>query len=646
MSQIPPPPARPPRTEGSRIAALRERVTSLPKPYLIGGALVLGLGGVYVGSLTVGGDTVAPGTTVLGVEIGDMTPEAAEDRLAEELAARLKEPLRVRVGPADEAAAGQDQNQDQDQDQDQQEQGSGAEDAGAGVHEVDPVAAGLALDFEQTVDQAERPGPLARLFGADGGELEPVVTVDRGKATATLNTLAEESGTELVEGDIVFKDGRPEAVEPRGGTTLDVENSVDVLRGGYLVTPAGDAVELPVAEAQPRTDAAEVRRAMSEFAEPAMSGPVELTAGDTRISLSPATIGAHLSMEPDDGGALEPVLDGAGLAADEAVAAAVEEAATEPVNAVLGLDGDAVTVVEDGRPGVRVDTEGLGDAVLPLLTRGGAERTGEVATEEVEPELSADNLDELGITEKMSSFTVHFDPAPYRSTNIGRAAELINGSLVKPGEVWSFNETVGERTAENGFVEGVIILDDRYQKAQGGGVSAVATTMFNAVFFAGVKPVEYGAHSFYIERYPEGREATVAWGHLDNRWENDSGNSVYIQASATDSSVTISFLGTRKYDEVESVTGPRTKVVEPQTRVNTDEECVPQPPLEGFDVSVDRVFRNDGAEVKRETYKTHYTPRDEVVCEPEGSEEGAGRPDPAADENIAEASETAGAGGG
>lgn len=94
----------------------------------------------------------------------------------------------------------------------------------------------------------------------------------------------------------------------------------------------------------------------------------------------------------------------------------------------------------------------------------------------------------------------------------------------------------------------------------------MATTVFNAIFFAGVKPVEYGAHSFYIERYPEGREATVAWGSLDLKFRNDSGNAIYIDARATDTSVTITFLGTKKYDEIEAVKGPRTIVKQPATR--------------------------------------------------------------------------------
>ncbi|BFO18523.1 hypothetical protein SHKM778_49110 [Streptomyces sp. KM77-8] len=225
-----------------------------------------------------------------------------------------------------------------------------------------------------------------------------------------------------------------------------------------------------------------------------------------------------------------------------------------------------------------------------------------------QPEITRENASRLGLTEKLSSFTVDFEPAAYRTTNIGRAVELINGSVVMPDETWSFNRTVGERTKANGFVDGIMIYGDRYTKAPGGGVSAVATTVFNAMFFAGVKPVEYGAHSFYIERYPEGREATVAWGSLDLRFANDSGKALYIQAESTGTSVTVTFLGTKKYDEITSVKEPRTDVRQPETKVSTDGQCVPQTPLEGFDVTVERVFHADGREVKREPFHTRYAP--------------------------------------
>ncbi|WP_374683914.1 VanW family protein [Streptomyces sp. TBY4] len=217
----------------------------------------------------------------------------------------------------------------------------------------------------------------------------------------------------------------------------------------------------------------------------------------------------------------------------------------------------------------------------------------------------------------LSTFTVAYPAAPYRTHNIARAVELINGAVVGQGDIWSFNRAVGERTVENGFVDGIMINDGRYVKSPGGGVSAVATTMYNAMFFAGLKPVEHGAHSFYIERYPEGREATVAWGTLDLRWQNDSGHPVTVRASSTSTSVTVTLLGTKQYDEIRATKGPRTNVTPPVKRTVAGPTCEAQTPLEGFDVSVDRVFVRAGHEVGRETFRTHYTPRDEIVCVPE-----------------------------
>ena len=128
----------------------------------------------------------------------------------------------------------------------------------------------------------------------------------------------------------------------------------------------------------------------------------------------------------------------------------------------------------------------------------------------------------LGIKEKVSTFTTYYPYAEYRNINIGRAAELVNGTVLKPGETFSLNDTVGERTAENGFTKGFIISNGVFKEDFGGGVSQMATTTFNAMFFAGLEDVEHKPHSFYIDRYPVGREATVAWGAVDLRFKNDT----------------------------------------------------------------------------------------------------------------------------
>ncbi|MFF7736395.1 VanW family protein [Streptomyces sp. NPDC007984] len=563
------------------------RITSLPSLALAGGALAVGVGGLYLAGLVLTGGHIDSGTTVRGVEIGGLSRTEAVRKLERELGAAGARELPMKVG-----------------------------DRTGGV---DPERAGLSYDIQETVDRAARTGsdPIS-VFGGlfrSGGAVEPVVDVDEGKARAALGELAKGLDQKVRDGAVAFDDGQVRTVAPRTGYALDVNAAVGPLRDSFLHGRTEAATALPTRETRPKVSADQVRQAVRGFAEPAMSGPVTLTAAGERFTVGQEALGEHLTMRPESDGALKPELDAKGLRTEASVAGPLNAVTRTAENAKLRPEGDKAVVAEDATVGRTVSDKALGKAVLPLLTKSGAERSGEVEVRRTEPEVTRENAAELGLTEKMSSFTVDFEPAEYRTKNIGRAVELINGSVVDPGETWSFNRTVGERTEANGFMDGIIILDDKFQKASGGGVSSVATTLYNAVFFAGVKPVEHGAHSFYIERYPEGREATVAWGSLDLRFTNDSGASIYIQAESTDTSVTVSFLGTRPYDEIKSVTGPRENVVKPEKKVSDDKECVPQTPLEGFDVTVERVFYEDGREVKREPYRTHYTPRDEIVCE-------------------------------
>ncbi|MFC5216864.1 VanW family protein [Streptomyces coerulescens] len=570
-----------PRTAPAR------RIASLPPLALAGGALTVGVGGLYLAGLLLAGGDIEGGTTVRGVDIGGLSRAEAVDKLQDRLGPAASRELTVTVGDRRTT--------------------------------VDPRKVGITFDYEKTVDRAgrtESADPFTVIGGlfSSGGAVEPAVRVDEDKAHRILKKMAKALDQKVREGAVTFDDGQVRPLTPRSGYALDTDAAVDPLRAAFLEGDTKAVTALPTQETKPKVTEREMQRAVREFAQPAMSAPVTLTVADRRFTIDQPVLGEHLTMRADDAGHLTPKLDAEGLRADPAVAGPLSLLPARAHNAELRLVGNRVGVAADGRAGHVVTDKALGKAVLPLLTRRGAARIGEIATLVAEPQVTRANVQRLGLREEMSSFTVNFEPAPYRSRNIGRAVELINGSVVMPGKTWSFNRTVGERTEANGFVEGVMIMNDEFTKAPGGGVSAVATTMFNAMFFAGVKPLEHGAHSFYIERYPEGREATVAWGSLDLRFKNDSGNAIYIQARSTDSSVTISFLGTRKYDDIGSVTGPRTNVKQPERKVSTAERCVPQTPLEGFDVAVQRVFVKDGVEVKREPFRTHYHPRDEIVC--------------------------------
>jgi vancomycin resistance protein YoaR len=158
-----------------------------------------------------------------------------------------------------------------------------------------------------------------------------------------------------------------------------------------------------------------------------------------------------------------------------------------------------------------------------------------------------------------------------------------------------------------------MISDGDFVDSVGGGVSQFATTLFNAVFFAGLKDVEHHPHSYYISRYPAGREATVSHPWPDLKFTNDSPYGVLIDTSYTGTSITVSFWSTKRYD-VTSVSGPRTRFRSFETKHETRADCHASAGAPGFDIDVWRVFSQGGREVKREALHTRYLPEPHVVC--------------------------------
>ena len=285
------------------------------------------------------------------------------------------------------------------------------------------------------------------------------------------------------------------------------------------------------------------------------------------------------------------------------------------------------------RLGNEVLPETLAAAVLPVLTQTGAARTVDVTLEPSEPELSTEEAQALGITERVSTFTTYYpsDFAP-RLTNIHRAADLMDRTLVMPGKVFSLNRTVGERTPERGFAAGYIINNGQLEVDFGGGVSQLVTTTFNAAYFAGLEIVEHHPHSFYISRYPEGREATVAWGVKDLRFRNDSPNGILVTTSYTNSSVTVNVYGTKRY-RIESVKGERYDIrpfeVINDTRAEgvNQGDCVATEGVSGFRVVVTRLFYEGNTRVKSEEFRTKYEPEHEVRCRADDPEPPPPPPD-------------------
>jgi vancomycin resistance protein YoaR len=245
-----------------------------------------------------------------------------------------------------------------------------------------------------------------------------------------------------------------------------------------------------------------------------------------------------------------------------------------------------------------------------------------------EPSLTTEQAKALGVKERLSTFTQNFPYAPYRVQNIGEAARRVNGTLLMPGETFSLNDTIKERTEENGYTEGFVVgAGGVFDEALGGGVSAAATTVWTGAFFAGMERVQTIAHSIYISRYQPGLEATVAWGIFDMKFRNDTPNAVFITAGTTNSSMTVSFWGTKEYDDITAEFGARKSIVPYEKIYDESEDCLGQNGVDGFTITVDRVFYKDGEEVEREPITTRYKPAPDVTCGPKPDKKPGKNPD-------------------
>ena len=542
---------------------------------------------LYVVGYLVAGDKMPRNAVVSGVEVGGLSTAAAADRLRAELGPRAAEPLELRAGQQEAA--------------------------------LDPAEAGLSLDVDASLDAAGGgrsldPRAIWRVL-TGGSPSDAVPAVDEGALTAAVAAVAEDLDREPVDARLGYDGTEVALTEAVEGLAVDREQAVAAVRDGYL---RDSPVELPAAASAPLVTTAEAEKVRDDYAEPAVSGPVRVDAGGAgTFRVTPAMIAGALTFEARDGG-LVPALDAAALrkAADDAVE---EVELDEPRDATVKISGGKPVVVP-AVDGTTVSAKALAAAVEPVLTRTGDERAAEVELGGAKADFTTEDAEKLGITEVTGKYTTYFPYAEYRNVNIGRAAELIDGTVLEPGDTFSLNRVVGERTRANGFTEGFIISGGKFQRELGGGVSQSATTTYNAMFFAGLQDVEHQPHTLYIDRYPPGREATVAWPDLDLKFTNDTKYGVLVQADtvkATGSSrgsITVKMWSTKTWDKIESTTPAKSNFTSGRNITDNSASCEPQAPVQGFDVSYSRLFYRDGEIAKRQNFSWRYSPTDRISC--------------------------------
>ena len=460
----------------------------------------------------------------------------------------------------------------------------------------DPVALGVQIETDRLVDEALnarrggffllRPFRWLGSFFSDHDLAVPYIVDEETAATATSElirtTLAKpiEPTFDLVEGQLVVSAGSD-------GATLGDGRLAEALPAMMATGPPFTLVLTPL-PFPPSVDTEALEAAVADAnarTEPGLTVRVL----DDSVSIGPEQLRRWVTLDTND--TPEWRIDETVMLADLGPA----------FPALGGLDQQAHFDLVEGRPviipaseSLVCCTEGSADKVLDAIAAWPEAPEVELAPIISGGDEGAAALETLGIVEEVSTFSTRHDCCQPRVSNIHLIADLVRGTIVRPGETFSLNGHVGERTTAKGFVPAGAIAQGVLEDQVGGGVSQFATTIFNAAFFAGMDLVEYQSHSLYFSRYPRGREATVSWPKPDFRFRNSTPYGILIWPTYTDGTITVSFYSTKNVTvedlgRIEAAQGACTRVSTTRQRtwedgrIEQDKVFAVYRPSEGLD---------------------------------------------------------------
>jgi vancomycin resistance protein YoaR len=493
------------------------------------------------------------------------------------------------------------------------------------TYELNPNDVGMSIDVDSAVEAAASETnygivdgflPWIRSFSTDL-EIPVEVTIDG----TSINSYLDQWELDAVpkpafDGDIAIVDGHVRVTYPSPGLRIDRVAARQIVESAML-DGVERSVELPLVDGQSLLSIQQFDEAAATV-ETLIGRPMTLhdaESGATLIVLGSemaasttidivTTTPAHISVDLDP----------------EVLASTLESRLSEferpPVEVQISTNVSAGRVsVTPPQNGTRVDVDAVAAALYEAAMTGG--RGDLPIVTDVEPRITAEQVEAWGPLGLVSSFTTRHTAGQPRVTNIQTMARAVDDSIVWPGETFSINEKVGQRTEAKGYVRDAAIINGEVYCCDspvnvGGGVSQFGTTFFNAVFFGGYEDIEHQPHSIYFSKYPEGREATLGYLHPDVIFRNNTDAPVVIRTARTASSITVLFFGNNGGLKVASERSDRRSFTEPRViyeenpALSPGTQRVVKGGSEGWTVTVTRVITYPDGTVEREPFTWRY----------------------------------------
>ncbi|MHB1341171.1 MAG: VanW family protein, partial [Coriobacteriia bacterium] len=432
---------------------------------IVAGSLVVLVALAVIVDVVASAGRIHPGVHVGDIAVGGMTKAEAVSAIETQAQPLIGQPVTVRSG-GEEWTLATDQ-------------------IAASVNATALAGKAYAVGRDDDLSAAVG-GRISAWFG--GRDISLSADADPGLLDAFLDTITAAVGTPPVDASVDITGTNVTLVPPKAGTAVERENAQAKVLEAFVSSER--IVELQLVPQDAAISEAGARAAY-EAAQALVSAPATLTYDKKRWEVKPDEIGGWLgfrssaaSLSVDPGTAtLECYIDSAEVSAT--IVPLIKEVGKIAKDATFNVSNGKVAIVPS-QDGLGLDSEALATTLYQTLT-GTGERTVELAMKRVEPSVSTDDAKKMGIKERLSTYTTDYSAGNKpRVNNIHTLADALDGTLIAPGGVFSFNDTIGPRTAEKGYQEANAIVNGKLVPQLGGGVCQVGTTIFNSVFFSGL----------------------------------------------------------------------------------------------------------------------------------------------------------------
>lgn len=380
---------------------------------------------------------------------------------------------------------------------------------------------------------------------------------------------------------IVYKAGEFQLSDDRkSGSRIDQASLISNIKN-QISKLKNESVYFRADEYQPQVSEEKARARLSDANKILNAGDLVVQYDTQQFILDATTIGGAVKSKTN-GNDLEITFDNERINAFiNTLAAAIN---VDPADAQLTIQSGIATIFQPSREGKTVDktktAETIKQALLQRTTGSDipSPQTVAMAVDIKEPEVTEDDISNLGIKELIATVATNFYGSPTnRVHNIQTGAAALNGVLLKPDEEFSTLAKLGEISDKTGYLPELVIKDNQTVPEFGGGLCQVSTTLFRAAMAAGMKITERQNHSYRVSYYepPIGMDATIYDPAPDFKFVNNYASYILIQSKVTGTKITFDFYGTKESRTVEISTPVGYDFIEPPAPVETETDTLP-----------------------------------------------------------------------